>query len=65
MNNVYSTFRDGEYELAEDKTVEWEYSEDQLLQIKLDEAYAEAMNKRRDALMFKASDAYEKAMYGE
>ena len=61
----YAIVKDGEYWMAEEETVEWEYSEDQALQMELDEAYAEAMNERRDALMFEASDAYEKAMYVE
>lgn len=59
----YAIMKDGEYWMADDECVEWKGSDDELEQLKFDEAYFEAMNERRDALMFEASDAYEKAMY--
>ena len=59
----YAIFKDGEYTLAEDECVDWDYSEDELKQLQFDEAYAEAMNDRRERLMYEASDAYEKAMF--
>jgi len=59
----YVIYKNGDDWLVDDECPEWEYSEDQALQAELDEKYAEAMNERRDALMFEASDAYEKAMY--
>ena len=61
----YAIMKDGEYWMAEDECVDWEVSDDKEKQMELDEAWCEAMNERRDALMFEASDAYEKAMYTE
>lgn len=59
----YAVFKNGEYSLAEDETAEWLYSDDQVKQIELNEAYYEAMNERREKLMHEASDAYEKGMF--
>jgi hypothetical protein len=61
----YAIVKNGEYWMAENDTVDWEFSDDELLQEKLDDAYYNAMNERRDQLMYEASDAYEKAMYVE
>jgi hypothetical protein len=59
----YVIYKNGDEWMVDDECPEWEYSEDQALQAELDEAYADAMNERRDQLMHEASDAYEKAMY--
>lgn len=59
----YVVMKDGDFCMAEDECVNWEYSEDEKKQLELDEAYSEAMSERRDQLMFAASDAFEKAMY--
>lgn len=59
----YAVFKDGEYWMAEDETAEWLYSEDEEKQMELNEAYYEAMNDRREKLMYEASDAYEKGMF--
>lgn len=59
----YVIYKGGGCWMTDDDCVDWEYSDDKELQMKLDEAYWDAMEKRRNELMFEVSDAYEKAMY--
>jgi hypothetical protein len=59
----YTICKDNEAWGAWEDCVEWEFSEDELMQEKLDDAYYAAMEERREQLRVEASDAYEKAMY--
>lgn len=59
----YIIMRDGDSYEAENETIGYECVDDRDEQSRIEEAWHEAMNERRDQLMFEASDAYEKAMY--
>ena len=60
----YFITQDGDTFEAEHETIPYEFvSDNPNEQQRIEEAWHDAMNERRDQLMFEASDAYAKAMY--